>query len=344
MKKLLVLFAGVLLSANFFTVHANKNQEKDPFMIRTFSASTVKEVEAVTAGGSLTLTGDADSKAVVEVYVSRSNWSTKEIRQSLEKNYTIDIKVENGRLYAEAKRKGNSTNWNQQGVSISFKIIVPRQVNSDLKTSGGSIHIHNLSGLQNIKTSGGSLTIEQVSGSITGLTSGGSITVTASKDRIDLKTSGGSITAKDCSGKIDLKTSGGSLNMRNLNGDIHATTSGGSISASDITGTLKTGTSGGSVRLDGISGNLEASTSGGNMDVRMTSTSDYVRLSNSGSLNLTLPANRGYNLNVKANNIESSGVKDFHGRMERRNMEGTVSNGGPEINLKSSQGVRLSFE
>ncbi len=342
MKKVFALFISVLLGANLFTTRAN-DQEKDPYLTRSFPASSVKSIEATTSGGSLTVSGDATSEAIVEVYVSRSGWSDDKIKQALDQYYTIDIKVENGKLYAIAKQKSSITSIGS-GLSISFKIIAPRQVDSNLQTSGGSIRINDISGSQDFKTSGGSLSVENASGNIVGKTSGGSITVTNSKDNIDLKTSGGSITAKDCSGKIDLKTSGGSLKMNNLSGNIDAATSGGSVTASDIKGTLKPGTSGGSVKLDGISGNVDAHTSGGSMNVEMTSVSEYVKLSNSGSLNLTLPSGKGYNLKVKANKIETSGLKDFRGNMESRNMEGTVGSGGPEIEIKTSQRASLSFK
>ena len=341
MKKLIVLFLGILLCANSCSVTKGQGQGKTPFMTREFQASSIREVEVSTTGGSLNLAGDAGSKAVVEVYVSRDNWSNEKIKQFINEYYTLDIKVENGKLYAVAKQKKNTS----QGLSISFKVSVPKQVNSNLHTSGGSIRISNLSGSQNFKTSGGSLAIENASGKITGATSGGSINVTGSKDNIDLKTSGGSITAKDCGGNINLGTSGGSINLGNLTGNIHAATSGGSITASNINGTLITSTSGGSVKLDGISGNVDARTSGGNMDVKIKSTSAYVKLSNSGNLSLTLPAGKGYNLNVKASNkIETSGLKDFRGRLENNRLEGTVGVGGAEINVKSSQRVWLSFE
>ena len=342
MKKVIVLFVGFLLCAS--SCSTSKGQEKAPVMTRNFPASSINRVEAATSGGSITLTGDAGSKAIVEVYAFRDNWSTEKIKQILQENYTIDIKVESGKLYVAAKQKKSITNWNSQGISISFKISVPKQVSSNLQTSGGSIRISNLSGSQNFKTSGGSLAIENVSGNTVGSTSGGSITVTDSKDNIDLQTSGGSITARNCGGEIGLKTSGGSLNMVDLDGYIDATTSGGSVTASDIKGTLKAGTSGGSVKLNNISGNVDARTSGGSMDVKMKSVSDYVKLSNSGNISLSLPAGKGYNLNVRANKVEASGLKDFHGSMENSKIEGPAGNGGPEINVKSSQRVRLSFE
>jgi len=342
MKKLFTLFISVFLSASLFTAYAQK-QEKTPFMTRSFPSSSIREVEATTAGGSLTLTGDAGSETVVEVYISHSNWSAKKINQIFE-SYTIDVKVTDGKLHVAAKPKKNIITWGQKGLNISFKIIVPKQVNSNLQNSGGSIRLSNLAGSQNFKTSGGSLTVENVAGIINGATSGGSISVTGSKDDINLKTSGGSITAKDCSGSINLATSGGSIRINNINGTVKAATSGGSITANDIKGTIAAGTSGGSVKLNDISGNVDAHTSGGNIDVKMNAVSNYVKLSNSGNINLSIPAGTTCNLQVKANRIETSGIKDFHGNTESRSIEGNIGNGGPEITVKSSQRVRLLFE
>ena len=351
MKKQLVLFVSILLcvsscatAKNSESKENNGNNGNTPYLTREFPASSIKEVEATTSGGSLMLTGDAVSKAVVEVYVSRDNWSNEKIKQVLDDNYTLDIKVVDGKLYAVAKQKKNINNWDSKGLSISFKISVPKQVNSNMQTSGGGIQISNLSGSQDFKTSGGSLMVDNVSGSITGATSGGGISVTNSKDNIDLKTSGGSIIANGCSGTINLATSGGGISLNNLTGKIDAVTSGGSIMANNISGTLTTATSGGSVSLEAISGNLEAKTSGGNMIVKIKSANEYVRLSNSGNLNLVLPAGKNYNLSVKANKIDVSGLQNFSGSQDNSRLEGTIGSGGTEVTVKSSQWVWLSFE
>jgi len=355
MKK--VFFISVLFCANFLMVRAS-----EPFVTHAFPASSIKAIDVVTSGGYITVNGDAGSEAVVEVYVSRDKWSFEKIQEVLEENYTLDVKVEGGKLYAVAKSKTMNLNWNRLGLNISFKITVPRQVNSNLRTSGGSIQISNLSGSQDFTTSGGSLTVENVSGNIVGRTSGGGITVTNTNDNIDLKTSGGSITAKDCSGKMNLKTSGGSLHLSNLNGNIDASTSGGSLHLNNLSGNIKTktsggsvtaknvqgvfhtGTSGGSVNLDDISGSVDARTSGGSINVNMESVSEYVKLSNSGNISLTLPADKGYNLKVKGSKVETSNLRDFRGNMESKSLEGTTSNGGPNIEVKTSQRATLTFK
>jgi len=340
MKKLFVVCISVFLNATLFA----NNLQKDPFITRTFPAASIKSVEVTTSGGSITVAGDATKDAIVEVYVSRDKWSNEKIKETLEENYTLDIKVESGKLLVSAKSKKNISNWNLDGLNISFKIIVPKQVSSNLQTSGGSIHISKLTGAQDIKTSGGSLTIEDVSGNIKGKTSGGSINVSNANDNIELSTSGGSITAKDCNGKVSLKTSGGSLHLNNLNGDVIASTSGGSIKAKEVKGTLKAGTSGGSITLDDISGSVDAHTSGGSINVTMVSVSDYVKLSNSGNTNLTIPANNGYNLKIKGNKVETSGLKDFRGNMDSKSLEGTMGNGGANIEIKTSHRASVKFK
>jgi DUF4097 and DUF4098 domain-containing protein YvlB len=98
--------------------------------------------------------------------------------------------------------------------------------------------------------------------------------------------------------------------------------------------------------LSEIYGNVDAKTSGGSMDVKIKSVSDYVKLSNSGNINISLPAGKGFDLNLKANSIEN-GMKEmsnFRGKWENKSVEGTINAGGPKIDVKSSQRVRIFFE
>ncbi|MDR2039943.1 MAG: hypothetical protein LBQ60_18635 [Bacteroidales bacterium] len=339
MKRIYIVLISILLSAN---VSATSDiEQKDPYLTRTFPASSIKNVEASTAGGSITVDGNASGEAVVDVFVTHSNWSEEKIKDEFEKNHTLELEVKNGKLYVIAKRKGPSFG---SSLSISFRIKVPGNTNCELSTSGGSIRISDLSGTQNFRTSGGSLNIKNLSGTTSGRTSGGSIQVSGSSDKIDLSTSGGSITATDCTGDISLNTSGGSLNLKNLNGKINAATSGGSVTANDITGTLKAGTSGGSMNLKSISGNLDARTSGGSMTVEMSLVSEYVQLSNSGRIEVSLPSGTGYQLKIRGSKIETNNLRNFNGSMETKSLEGTVLDGGPSINVSTSQRVSLSFK
>ena len=216
MKKLFVLLIGISLNVSLFTVNAQKNE---PFSTYTFSASSVNTLESTLINGSITVTGGTGSEAVVEMYVSGNssktrNWSDEEIKRHLEENYTIEIKVDNEKLLAVAKPKNGRKKGKEQ-FSFSFKITVPGQINTNLKTTNGSIQISDLTGSQNLRTVNGSLKVDHVSGKISGSTVNGSITVTDSKDDINLSTVNGGITAKDCDGKVVLNTVNGRIKREN---------------------------------------------------------------------------------------------------------------------------------
>jgi DUF4097 and DUF4098 domain-containing protein YvlB len=323
-----------------------QNWDKTPYQTKSLANDGIKDVFVKTSGGSITVSGGAESPRI-EVYVHGNNnqeLSKEEINKSLSEDYELNISVNGHELHATAKRKHEGGfNW-RRSLSISFKIFTPKQVTTHLNTSGGSIHLDNLIGVEEFSTSGGSLHLDNLTGNIKGETSGGSIQVSNSKDNINLETSGGSIRANNCQGKIRLETSGGSLHLEALNGSITANTSGGSIQASDIKGELITGTSGGSVNLSAMACSLNASTSGGSMHVVMRQLGKYLKLDVSGGhVDLKLPANQGMNLNLSASKINNSHVEKFSGEWGKDHVKGTINGGGVPVNVEASDNLTISF-
>lgn len=344
-KYLLLLFIacqGYLVSA--------QDWNKTPYETKSLASDAIKEVTVKTSGSSISVSGAPGEAPRVEMYVHGNNnqqLSREEIKKRLDADYDVHITVSNHEVRAEAKRKhegGFNFDWHRQ-LSISFKVFVPRGVNTHLETSGGSIHLDNLSGNENFSTSGGSLHVDHLTGTIKGETSGGSIDVNNSGDNINLETSGGSIHASACHGKIRLETSGGSLHLQDLKGSINANTSGGSVQASNIEGELITGTSGGSVNLSQMSCSLEASTSGGSMNVDMVHVGKYVKLDCSGGhVDLKLPLKQGMNLNISANRINNPfNISDFAGEWDKTHVKGSVNGGGVPVNVDASGNLNISF-
>jgi hypothetical protein len=365
MKKMMLF---VVLLMGWATLAAQTKEQQEPFAVYKFPMAAIEKVTVQTVGGSIRVAGDttgAIKEASVEVWIrpndGKKELSKEEIQKILDEYYTLEVTAERGELRAEARRSAGKV-FSKNGVSISFHLTVPQKVAAQLSTSGGSIHVRNLSGKTELTTAGGSLHVQEVSGTVTGRTSGGSIHLSESKGNIHLATSGGSIHAKNNQGDISLTTSGGSMNIDNSSGTITATTSGGSIRLSDLTGTVEAKTSGGSVRashvtgtlfsvtaggtmrLLEIAGNLEARTTGGSLHAEMLSVAKYVRLSNSGNISLTLPDGKGYNLQIHGNKIEAATIKNFQGVVESKTIEGAMNGGGAEIAVKSSQRVTLTFE
>lgn len=323
-------------------------QEKTPYMTKSLSSESVKNVEVETSGGGISVTGvSSASETKVEVYIVANNGKNDISKEEIESRlaqYELTVAVSNNKLTAIAKPKERDMNW-KKGLSISFKVYVLKNVATDLATSGGSISLNNLNGDQKFVTSGGSLNVDNVGGKIDGRTSGGSIKVKNSKDDIELATSGGSIDAENCEGKLRLSTSGGSIKLNDLKGDIKATTSGGGIKGDAISGGLIATTSGGSIKLSDLACDLETSTSGGGIDISITSLGKYVKIRNSGgSINLQLPKNKGLDLDIAANKIKTDQLSNFTGKAGDDELEGKINGGGIPVNVRSSGNVSLVFK
>lgn len=345
MKKTINLILAVFLS---IAVQAQFDADKQPYLTKSLSSESIRDVYARTSGGGLTVSGVPASEARIEVYVqpnnNRNELSREEIKQRLEEDYDLDVSAAGSKLTAIAKPRHGNMNG-KRNLSISFKIYVPSSVNTDLNTSGGGITLSNLAGTHNFSTSGGGLRIDKLSGKIHGRTSGGGITVLDSKDDIDLSTSGGGIEVENCSGNLILATSGGSINLDRLKGTIQASTSGGTVRGNGINGELKTHTSGGSVSLRDLLGSVEASTSGGNMDIEIEELGKYVTVSNSGgNIQVKMPGNKGVDLKLRAERIRIAELKNFNGEQEEHKVTGKINGGGIPVDIQTNGTITLALK
>jgi DUF4097 and DUF4098 domain-containing protein YvlB len=152
-------------------------------------------------------------------------------------------------------------------VHVRYTIDVPRNYPVELKTSGGSLDVRNLTASVEGKTAGGSITVRDVTGSIDMHTSGGSITAERIKGTTKSRTSGGGIDIDDSNGDLDVHTSGGGIDLKSIDGKVKADTSGGSIHAEvQINRGVFLTTAGGSITLllpENARASIDAQTSGG---------------------------------------------------------------------------------
>ncbi|MDB5024710.1 MAG: hypothetical protein JWP78_2465 [Mucilaginibacter sp.] len=341
MKTYIILF---LLACQ--GINASAQDSKTPYLTKSLSGDAIKHVFVSTSGGSITVSGDKGQQPRIEVYITNNMGfapSNDEIKKRLAKDYSLDISVNGGELHAVAKSKHNG-NWDWgRSLNIAFKVYVPQDVATNLETSGGSIHLDNLTGEEKFTTSGGSLHLDRLTGNVRGRTSGGSIQVSNSGENIDLETSGGSIHANNCKGTIKLGTSGGSLHLDELSGKIDATTSGGSVSASNIKGELRTGTSGGSVNLSSLACSLDTYTSGGSMHVQLSQLGKYVKINSSGGhVDLRLP-NKGLDLNLHGNKVTAELGSSFKGTKDKDRIEGKLNGGGIPVDVNGGGRVNLTL-
>lgn len=329
MKKLFAL--GLLTFVSLISY-----AQKEPFLVKTFNANQIENLDVRTSGGSIEVTGVSGSRTVVEVFIKgNGSLSNAEIEDRL-RDYTLEVKKEGGTLICFAKSNVKN-NW-KKGLNITFKIKSPRNVDTELLTSGGGIHLANLHGDLNFRTSGGGLHLEDLSGDIYGRTSGGGIHVNNVEDRVDLATSGGGIDVRNAEGEIKLSTSGGGIKLASLRGAIDAHTSGGSVRAEDIEGELITGTSGGSIELGKIAASVKASTSGGSITADILEVGDFLVLHTSaGGIDVNLPMDRGMDLNIRGGRVTMA-YKNFEGDFDKNHVRGKINGGGANVDISASSG------
>ncbi len=285
----------------------------------------------VAPGGQLTVRAVRGSIEVasggeqgVEIEIVPRNMDLRELEDSFEIRFNqsgddVDLEIES---------RGRISRWFNWG-RRSFRVIarVPERYDVDLKTSGGSISVDDLTGRVLAATSGGSLSFGRITGPVEGRTSGGSIRLSESSGEAQLKTSGGSIVLGDVSGDIDAVTSGGSIKIAHAEGNVRVRTSGGSISVDEVMGAIDAKTSGGSVTAS-ISRQPQSDcylgTSGGNVTVHLA-----------GGLNLDVDA-RSSGGRVRAD------VSVNEAKVTKRSLRGRINRGGPRLVLRTSGGsVRI---
>ncbi len=177
-----------------------------------------------------------------------------------------------------------------------------------------------------------------------------------------ITSSNGAIRVDTIEGSTHLRTSNGALRASSLVGPLEAQTSNGSIEISELQGDATLRSSNGSIRADVRKGRFGATTSNGSITVRlMEADSTPVRLeSSNGHIELTMdtarevhastsnssitvrmPSSVGATVNAHTSN--SSITSDFdvsvHGGMiTKHRLEGTIGNGGPLLDLGTSNG------
>jgi DUF4097 and DUF4098 domain-containing protein YvlB len=175
-------------------------------------------------------------------------------------------------------------------------------------------------------------------------------------------TSNGAIRASDGAGPARLKTSNGHVEVRRLKGTLNAETSNGAVELQDIDGAVEVHTSNGHIRAEGIRGAFEGTTSNSSIHAALDKVDGAVRAqSTNGGIELSLPPNaqsavRAHtsnsgitvhlpgevNARLSAGTSNASISSDFEmrvrGEISKHHIEGSIGNGGPLIDLSTSNG------
>lgn len=212
---------------------------------------------------------------------------------------------ENG-VEINAEREGgwNLFSWGNN-IKLKFLVMVPKEYNLKITSSGGDINFYKLNG-----------------------------------DMI-IKTSGGDVSGADINGSVQVKTSGGDVEFDNCTGDLTLSTSGGDITCSEINGNLYTHSSGGDLTINVNDGKVDASTSGGDIKLDYRGNNKGINLSSSGGdIYVKVPSDFNAHADLKSSgddidcNLKGSNVT----RMSSNVYEADINSGGELLKCKTSGG------
>lgn len=278
------------------------SSEIKPYLTKEFTLDGPGILKAYTLAGNIEVkTIEASSKVKVELYLDRgySFWSNS---KNLD-NYRITVIQRGNEIISAVERKSKETGFFSDQMRFSFKVYVPENMSTELKTSGGNITVSGLRGHHMIKTSGGNIELDNVNGKLSAYTAGGNIDINRSSGILFGKTTGGNITIDQSSGEIRLLSEGGRILAEHISGTLLARLGGGDIKAQFLK----------------VSEGISLDTGAGN-------------------IYLEIPEMDGFELVLSGTEIKLPPNLSVDGYRSLQRVEGTVKRGGAPINLSTNYG------
>jgi hypothetical protein len=162
----------------------------------------------------------------VEIYaeIEVKAGNRKEAEDFLE-HVTIQVDQQKDRLFVEPdyprSRGGSFWDWlfgRKPQVSITFRVRVPYQTNTEIKSVNGRVEVSDISGHSELRTTNGGITADNMRGAVDGHTVNGTIRVMLTKasdnDRMSFRTTNGGIQLtlpEDIQADIDASTVNGGV-------------------------------------------------------------------------------------------------------------------------------------
>jgi len=156
-------------------------------------------------------------------------------------------------------------------------------------------------------------------------------------------TSNGRIQAEDGAGPARMRTSNGGIRVQNLRGDLEAQTSNGPVELIGVDGTTFLHTSNGRIHAQRLGGGVDATTSNGSIELELPAklTDNVKAHTSNGGITVRLPELAGARLVAQTSNssIQSDFDVRMAGELNKHHLEGVIGNGGPLIDLSTSNGA-----
>jgi len=291
---------------------------------RTLSVTGPVQLEVRTGTGSIEVTaGVSGSVEVHGIIRARSGFfsaagSADKVRR-IEENPPIE---QQGNVIQVGERAIEDESL-YEGVSISYRIVVPAETALVSKSGSGSLTLEGLKGPVEATAGSGSLTIGSIGGDVQARAGSGSIRIDGVGGNLEVKTGSGSIDAHAVRGAITASAGSGTIELEQTGeGDV----------------SIHSGSGG--VRVRGVRGGLSVSTSSGSIRAQGEMVRAWSLEASSGGITVELPPEASFELDASTSSgdIDSERPVSVTGRTSRKTLRGAVGNGGPRLEIETSSG------
>jgi hypothetical protein len=281
------------------------------------------------------------------VYVDMGNFA----RYSRDFHFNFPMN-KGGRLSVEGFNGGiEITPWDQPTVDISGTKHAPSesQIDSfkiDVDHTSDSVSIHAVRQYDWHGNYGVRFAIKVPRGTVLDrvVTSNGAIHTLEGVGPAHFKSSNGAVRAEKFHGALDIQTSNGPVELDEVEGAVTAHSSNGHIHADAIRGSIDAETSNSGIRamLLRADRDLRAQTHNGSIELGLPvglTSNVRAHTNNSGiTVRLTDPANVRVSAHTSNGSVSSEFEARMHGDLRRNEFEGSIGNGGPLLDLSTSNG------
>ncbi len=291
---------------------------------RTISVTGPVQLEVRTGSGSIEVTAGASGSVEVHGIVrARTGFFSGTDAAGKVRRIVEDPPIEQEGNVVRVGVRAVEDESLYEGVSISYRIVVPAETALVSKSGSGSQTLGDLAGPVEAASGSGSLTIGSIGGDVQARAGSGSI-------RID-----------GVGGNLQAKTGSGSIDAFEVRGAIIASAGSGRIELEQIgEGDVSVNSGSGGVQVRGVKGGLSISTSSGSIRAQGQMVRDWTLEASSGGVTVELPPEASFDLDAhtSSGNIDSDRPVSVTGRISRKFLRGAVGTGGPRLDIETSSG------
>lgn len=305
-------------------VTSTRSKETPTILDATFEATSFDVLEVTVPGARIHLRPHTGGERV-EIHGFVPDCDPSEAR-TLFGRKGISTHQSSDRLYVFGEGPSSDTDgwrWRrgEQG-EVHLDLRVPETLNVEVRTPGGAVHAAGLSGTTELNVVGGSVELEDMQGGIR---------VTGGGKRLGVH----DVNARS----VDLEWTAGSVVLENVSTEsmsLQAVSA--PVTADHLRGSTDLTVHGGPLQLRNLDGPCRAEVHGGTLTYSGTPAHDTFLRAVGGSVQTQFPITLGATVHLAGQVASIDEVFPFSGEKTSKEIDGTLNEGGPHIELQAVRG------